>query len=549
MTQKKAAFDLLAAVAPQVVEQLQPDFIFRNEVGQRNIYEQMGGLFFAALYATPGTRYTRDPEMLRCAIAAWEVYARDYAREDGQCTLVTFDQDWGPNRDEWGALHWLNTLQLLEGDLPPEMAERWRRLSIAACRHSWDFFRRDWDNGKLPDGLERNQINNHYLWMLCCALRLGKYIGDKAMVAQAIDYLRLIAGRLHSSGCFLEEGSLIVRYAHISFGALMHCLDLAPEADFLREPIRRMAGYLRGVQYAPGLAIGTIDTRNRTQPTSFPLCFCCGQMASDPQIAAHNSATLAQAASEKNLLVRHSTLAFLTTCCLMLPDDAPMAAPVEMPTGDTLIPECCAAVLRRGDWTLSFCADHQRVFGNRFALERGNLVGLHHADAGEIIGGGHSIADPLFSSFEVIKDGQVGYLPQQGELLADGIAWTANGCRCRVTAEFAEGVKLRYSIEGLVDASRARVHLPLFVPVGGPLIVDGVELPLERGHLMQLPAGTTVCLRGARMKLDAPAQLSYPHFPFNSYLIHQPQDWAEAFGLLTVEMDIHTTAVTLEVNK
>ena len=53
--------------------------------------------------------------------------------------------------------------------------------------------------------------------------------------------------------------------------------------------------------------------------------------------------------------------------------------------------------------------------------------------------------------------------------------------------------------------------------------------------------------RGVTITADRDTSFTYPHFPYNSYIMVQPRDFKEVFGILSVELDLWKPDVSIEL--
>src|SRR5690606_29116354 len=106
------------------------------------------------------------------------------------------------------------------------------------------------------------------------------------------------------------------------------------------------------------------------------------------------------------------------------------------------------AITRREGWTVTLAGATPRASASRFVLERQNLLGIFHEQTGLLIGGGNSVAQPEFSSFNIVAEGKVHYLHADSRLAEDGLGLSLQyGPRwCRIQAEIRNGreMEIRY---------------------------------------------------------------------------------------------------------
>ena len=106
MTIREKMLETLIKIYPTVASHIDGQGAFLDEDGKKQIYNQCTGLFFAVLYTcdSPQNPYYKDEKTLELAIKCWDFYYT-LTREDGQTQIITYDQYWHDQFEEWDTLH------------------------------------------------------------------------------------------------------------------------------------------------------------------------------------------------------------------------------------------------------------------------------------------------------------------------------------------------------------------------------------------------------------------------------------------------------------
>ena len=178
MTIREKMLETLVEIYPAVSAHIREDGAFLNEEGKRVIYDQCTGLFYAALYTEKSEKnpYYHDAETLARAIRCWEYYYT-LTLEGGKTQIITQDQYWQDQYEEWDTLHWMTTIELLEPYLDEERLARWKKRCYDSCEGLIGEVRQAYESGEIQKQLKKNSIANHFLWCVVCAYRYAKKMG------------------------------------------------------------------------------------------------------------------------------------------------------------------------------------------------------------------------------------------------------------------------------------------------------------------------------------------------------------------------------------
>jgi hypothetical protein len=207
---------------------------------------------------------------------------------------------------------------------------------------------------------------------------------------------------------------------------------------------------------------------------------------------------------------------------------------------------------RKKDWTVSMCCLTQEVLGNRWILERQNLISIFHHKKGLIVGGGHSISQPELSCFNVISQGKLDYLHSAGSVNPDdntmSLKYGQYICCIKLFHSSDGGVEIEYSCEGLKETDRVYVNIPLMNNLNENMDLVGEKIILdERMHSKFIDKNEFIKFRGVDIALNKDASFIYPILPYNSYKQEQKRVLTETFAVIRVELDYKRSTCTMKL--
>lgn len=549
--------ETLVEIYPAAAGCIDAEGAYRDESGKKQIYNQCTGLYFAVLYTCEDERnpYYHDPRTLELAIRCWEFYYT-LTRENGMTQIITYDQYWHDQYEEWDTLHWLTTLELLEKDLPPERIARWRERCYASCEGLAKKIRADYESGAITEGLKKHAVANHFLWEVVCAYRYGLHTGDEALCAFCGEVMEACAAGQHPAGTWLEGGSLVVGYCHVSYGALaLFCALSERRYPKCVEAARRCTHYLLNCYYEGCRYTATFDTRQRYKELPGQTggsAYIPSALLDDPEQRYYASLAVEGMKEAPEIGTVHQLLGYYLQNFLTMPRDAELLLKpdADYQEADFSIPDMRARMRRCGDWVVPMCCHSQQVEDSRWILERMNLFSVYRLGVGEIVGGGNSTSTPHLASIEVIERGRSCYLPEEGELTQDGMTYRCNGARCEIRFTLTEEeVLVNYRIDGLSELGKAYVHIPLFAANSDSIELGGAGYPIEEGRYFScsLAAGERAVHRGVTLTADRPLVFTYPENGFNPYLQKQAPTKKEGYAVLTCELDYARNDLCLRI--
>lgn len=547
----------LAGVCDQASGMQREDGRFAHPDSGYSVLNQYAGYYFAFLFACPHERnpYFGDERLLERAVAGWNFY-RTQMTEDGLTQIYTMNQYWNKTLDEWGIYYWMQTIELLRSRLSEEQIGQWNESIDAAMRTMVAEVRQTSASESYRRLLAANSVANHFVWKVLCCYRYGSLRGDAELTAWARGEMELIVSFQTESGIWLESHTPVVRYADVTICAvsLFAHYDRNGRAE---ETVRRNLAFVLSATYPNLSKNDCLDGRNRYTEA----------------ISAYTALTFHRYAQGRSYLLawirgvrslndtahsigrRLQGLAVLTDLTALLPDDIEVRPDEEnawRQTSSVRFGDLKASIVRENGWVATLCGLEQRTFGNRWILERQNLLSLYHEDGGILVGGGHSIAQPELSSFTVASAGKLHYLPGAGRLTDDGrglvLEYAGRTCTIAVVGIRDGAVTVRYAVQGLTATERACVQIPL-PRVRGAAVRCGERqwTPGEAALSCDIEAGREFRYKHFDWTLNRDAMFGYPHMPFNSYTQKQRKSLDEAFAVLRVELNADAAELELTI--
>lgn len=523
------------------------------------LYSQYTGLYFAKMYTESRFQnpYYQDDATLALAIRCWDFFY-SLTDEDGTTALVTFDNDWGRCVDEWGVFHWMNTMAMLGTHLPEQTRQRWQaRIEDIMMKKVVPGVKKQLASNRFRYELARHEVSNHFCWHVVATYRFGQLNTDASIMKIADDVMDLIAQGQTVTGTWYEGKTLVAKYATVTIGALSKYYFFSKKPRIF-EALSKSFHYMAKLMYPDFSVTAAIDSRNRYgtrfAPMNFPAAYShlkdCETMI--------GALTSAVCSVLQNRPFQGSTqgIAMLVEHL----DDINRSIPVtsvdrfDLYPDTVTIPEENVLILKKNKWHVPMCCQPICVFGSRWILERQNLFDVYHEECGLIMGGGHSIAQPQLSTWNVISHGKVHYTHEAGMITDenDGMCLRYGERECTVRFAFDEQyLHIAYQVKQLLQTERGIVNIPLYTKMGDMITVDGTSHTCGREHFaVTVPKGASVQYKGVAMRLSKEAVLSYPLLPYNSYVVKHGKSFDETFAILTMEFEHDQTKldVTVEWN-
>jgi hypothetical protein len=561
MRLKTKFIDSLLPLHDAVAALQRPTGQFANDTGY-TIYNQYAGIYFALLYThdDPSNPFHKDPDTLRRAIAGWEFY-RTQINEAGKARIVTFDQYWYDNADEWGCYYWINTLELLRPHLDPALARQWDqcidRIVHKAIR---DYIDRTLADAASMKNLDEGSVANHFIWHILCFYRYGMTRNRPEMCDEARSIMERICRTLPSHGAWFEHGQPVVKYAEVAACAVS-LFELFDNNAQAADTIRKSLDFVLATSYPDLSHNAAVDCRNHYSPgrVAYTAPTFCKSEPGRAYLTRWIDQVTRRQEPGASIAYKLQGLAVVTDLAVHLPPDAPCsdANPMTFVPDQTRWNQLNTAITRRHGWTVTLSGSPAKPSNSRWVLERQNLLEIFHAPVSRgtglqpvisnssepspippalLVGGGHSIAHPHFSCFNIIAEGKVHYLHSDSRLNDTGLSLSLKyGPRwCHLHVEdLADGkLQLRYEVEDLTDLERALVHIPLWPT---PATIQNPNSPIQ--NRASLPANHPFPFSSAQFTLSEPAEYTFPHHPFNPYLQQQKAESTPPHALLTIPLD------------
>ncbi len=520
------------------------------------LYSQYTGLYYAELYVNNrfDNPYYLKPHILEQAVKCWEFFY-SLTDEDGKTRLVTYDNDWGLCVDEWGVFHWMNSLEMLKDYLDDEIKKKWSdRIDAIMIKNIIPGIKGQLSSNKFRYDVAQHEVSNHFCWHVVAAYRYGMLRGDRDAMDAAEEIMNMIADGQTLSGTWYEGKTLVSKYATVTIGALSKYYFLSGNEKVLNA-LRKSLSYISKLMYPDFSVSGAIDTRNRYSKTFAPMNFPAAYslFCEGDEVVSTFVTAICNLLKGKRFVGSTQGIAMLVENYRHIKDDFHVH-PVEKFTlyKETVrIPEEKVLILKDGKWVVDMCCQTVKMFGSRWILERQNLFGVYHDDSGLFIGGGHSIAQPQLSCFNVISAGKLYYTHDEGELTNanNGMNLVYGGRKCNIRFIFeGDALKINYKIEGLTPTERAYVNIPLYVSLNEPIQVNGNEVTLKTDPVAYgIPENGSVEIKGRTISLSCEGVLSYPLLPYNSYIVNHEKSFEETFAIITCEFEHNMSELTVTV--
>lgn len=484
------------------------------------LYGQYAGYVAAWLWDHYRTLGVDRPDLLQQAIAGWEFY-RTQTNDEGKTAVITFNQYWHHAFDEWGFYYWVGTLRLLRPVLPDATRQAWEaRINLIGKAISTHLCERiaSEDFGRM---LDAHLLPNHFAWSLLAAYQFGREANNPALCeAITTAFHRAVDAQLEC-GTWLEGGTPVTGYGDVTAAALSIFAEQTGDVRVLKALERHLV-YVYETLYPNFSRNDCVDGRYWYTLTPFPytapsyLRFNHGKaylqrwierIGSVPNIGHYTGLSL-------------QGLTALTGVLDYFPDvkpPSPTAPPVS--EGITEWPEITTRIARKQGWIITQSAPVSGI-QSRWIFERQNITSVFHEKLGLIVGGGHSIAMPEWSSFNLIGSGMLHYVPAEAVLVEDGIRlrYSEHWGEIRYELASPNEMVLTYRMEGLQDWQRVLVHLPLWLPPNTDPVVTlgGTSHPLRDS--VAIPADEAVKWRECTITLNTPGTLRYPMDGYTPYV-------------------------------
>ncbi len=510
------------------------------------LYSQYTGLYFAELYVNNKFEnpYYKDPKTLEMAIKCWEFF---YTLTDaeGETKLVTFDNYWGKCVDEWGVFHWMNSLELIKPYMDTDTVQKWSdRIDVIMQKKIIPGVKKQLHSNTFRYSIANHEVANHFCWHVVAAYRYGMLKDDKKAMEIADKVMNLIADGQTLSGTWYEGKTLVSKYATVTIGALSKYYFLSGNEKILNA-LRKSLTYISKLMYPDFSVSAAIDTRNRYSkhfaPMNFPAAY--SYFDEGKEVVSTFVTAIQNILTNKSFIGSTQGIAMLVENYRHIKDDF-MVSPVKefrLYNETVCMPEENVLILKDKKWVVDMCCQTIKTYGSRWILERQNLFAVYNDDCGLIVGGGHSIAQPQLSCFNIVSHGKLYYTHEEGMLSNDnkGMNLTYGNKKCTVRFEFEEeSLIIYYNVEGLSETERAYVNIPLFVGLGESVTVNDKKYLFGKEYFgTGVPKDSFVEYKGKKLYLSDEAVFNYPLIPYNSYVVNHQKSFEETFAVITVEFE------------
>ncbi len=529
---------------------------FRDERVGYSIYGQYVGYYFAWLfsYDHPSNPYYCNRETLERAVRGWDYYASTVL-PTGQVPVVTFDRHWSDTVDEWGFFYWLETIGLIGDELAPATREFWteclHRIGTALVAHVQETA----DSDAFAAGLATNNAHNHFVWSVLAMYRYGQFCGNDAICNEARTIMERILAAQLECGTWFEGGTAVVGYGSVTTCAVS-LFELADDHAAARAAIDRNLSYVRATTFPNMQANDCIDGRVGfgQRPFAYTAPTFCRHWAGRAYLTRWIDLLASPASEEGRGLERNlQGVAVITGITAALDDKAPVNYETLPHSEDevTSWPELQARIERRDSWTVAYCGLSSPPQESRWRMQRQNLVSVFHQSIGLLVGGGHSVAQPEFSCFNLISNGQMAYLHDVAELDDDGLhlQYGTTWCRVQTTVNNPDSCRLRYIVEELKGNARALVNVPLWIQGCTEVQIGSVGHSLEDdGLFLSVPQGAILDTGKFQLKCNADARLLYPIDGYSPYVQEKDGDPKRRQAILQVKLYPWQTACEIELS-
>jgi hypothetical protein len=476
----------------------------------------------AAAYASsgPGNRYYKDARLLETIIKAGDALIDDM-NDQGQWMFRKKDgSTWGMIRMPWTYSRWIRTYQLIREDMPPERRERWvKALSLGYSKIAQH------DMGHV------HNIPAHHAMGLYAA---GKALGRPEWCAKAADFLAKVAGQQTDGGYWSEGVGPVVQYGFVYVDALGTYYAMSGDRRVL-PVLEKTAAFHRHFTYPSGQSVETVDQRNPYHD----------------HIAQGNVGFTFTPAGRAYLQNQWANLKSarldpdLIASLLLYGEEGPVEAAASGSADATFVLReggvDRAATLRKGPWTVCLSAFTSPVSTSRWIQDRQNLVSIHHAKTGLILGGGNTKLQPGWSNFTVgnpallthragdtnpkfLPLGKLFHVPSAAKLTPGpepslSLTYGPETCRIRIVPK-SDRV-LEYVIAGTVESNLpTAAHLTLIPHLGKALQTAAGRKLVLRTEPIALEAekiGGWIEHGSCRLRLPRGATVQWPVLPHNPY--------------------------------
>jgi hypothetical protein len=213
-----------------------------------------------------------------------------------------------------------------------------------------------------------------------------------------------------------------------------------------------------------------------------------------------------------------------------------------------------AGIRKTAPWTVCLSGLMDQPSPSQFTLDRQGHVSIFHDKLGLIVSGANSRNQPELATLVEKTKGQVTHLPVSSQLrLSEGddgdrlaLAYQTFFAEFTVLPAKANQLQLRLVVTetGKNRLDEAELHLQLVLRAGAVLETAKTKINLsdQRIELGTDEIGGWIRHRGWTLKVDTPARLVWPVFPFNPYSNGPETDLRHAVGVLTVPIHVKAPA-------
>ncbi len=436
----------------------------------------------------------------------------------------------------------METVELLKDVLPPEKLSKWQERIDSGVKSLSGIIRKTSGSKEHIELLKNGSVRNHFVWEVLCCYRYGMLKSDQNLMDFCTSIMEDIFEHQNTLGSWLEYGTPVVSYAYVTFEAISLYEHYSGNKK-ATEAIRKSLDYAFSTMYPDMTRIGCLDGRNRYSAS--PVSHIVPTYYKYESGLAYLCKWITNTRNVENLFATSiHALSVISNMMNIIPDDIPFIEPdIKKYMPESIHnPELKYNLIRKGPWVVSFCSLEQKIFNSRWILYRQNLYSIYHEDAGEIVGGGHSIAQPQFSCFNVISGPCVYYMHNDSKILENpyGMELIYGGKKCSITFEEINegGVTIRYKVQDLSEVDRVYVNIPLYGLKGSALSAGEEKVYCGENILaLKLPSGKPLVLPSVKIEVSEDAVFNYPIYPFNSYIQDQKGASDDASGIITVELD------------
>ncbi len=415
---------------------------------------------------------------------------------------------------------WLQAYQLLKERLPETTREEWRATLLRTCAWLWEHGVAPFRTVTRFTAHELHTSTNHFSLYLSVLWQAGREFDRPEWTTTAADLMRRVIAAQRPGGYWEEHQGPALGCNFVTCQAVDEYTTWSGDPAG-REALLRSLRLHADWTYPDGVPIECLDGRmrhlHRVQAWGL------AAFTHWPEGRGYTRLLLERLQQLRKPLAGEA-VARIATAYLLL-TEGEEATPPQRQEAYRATLDGCSVVRKQGPWVAAISGQCSPPWPeNGFMLDRQAALSLWHAQAGLVLDGSNSKAQPELATFRLLGE-DPDCLPQRAEIISrapdeEAVALHYRGYTATVAMRLLEPPAVEFRVAASGGQGEVLATVVPHVRFGETITIGGVgEVTLGEAPLKLGPEQHEgwIGYRGITLRLPPRATLRYPISPFNSY--------------------------------